>query len=133
MVALSIFIESTFGLTWPTCKPLVSQIEQLGFAGLFRSDHFTMPWEAHPDVLELIEQKMLTRGDKNNRIYVGETVKIDEDVSAEMQSALYDPQTAGGLLISLPAERAESFLNEIGDAKIIGRVAEKKEYLIEVT
>jgi len=86
-----------------------------------------------PDVLELIEQKMLTRGDKNNRIYVGETVRINESVSAEMQSALYDPQTAGGLLISLPQERAESFLNEISDAKVIGRVAEKSEYLIEVT
>ena len=31
-----------------------------------------------PDVLDLIEQKMLTRGDKNNRNYVGETVKIKE-------------------------------------------------------
>ena len=55
-----------------------------------------------PDVIELIEQKMLTRGDKNNRVYVGETVTIDNEVSGAMQSALYDPQTAGGLLISFP-------------------------------
>ena len=41
-----------------------------------------------PDVLELISQGMLTRGDKNNRVYVGETVRIDESVSGEMQSAL---------------------------------------------
>ena len=40
-----------------------------------------------PDVLELISQGMLTRGDKNNRVYVGETVRIQTSVSSEMQSA----------------------------------------------
>jgi selenide,water dikinase len=86
-----------------------------------------------PDVLELIEQKMLTRGDKNNRVYVGDTVRINDDVSAEMQSALFDPQTAGGLLISLEEERANQFLGEIGDAKIIGRVKAKGDHLIRVS
>ena len=41
-----------------------------------------------------------------------------------MQSALFDPQTAGGLLISLEEEKAERFLKKIEDAKIIGRVRE---------
>lgn len=86
-----------------------------------------------PDVLELIGQGMLTRGDKNNREYVGETVRIDERVSREMQSALFDPQTAGGLLISLRENAAEGFLAEINDAVIIGRVAVKGNYSIEVT
>ena len=86
-----------------------------------------------PDVLELIAKGMLTRGDKNNRVYVGETVKIDDGVSREMQSALFDPQTAGGLLISLTEENASRFLDELPDAVIIGRVAVKKDYLIEVS
>ncbi|HEX3102040.1 MAG TPA: selenide, water dikinase SelD [Pyrinomonadaceae bacterium] len=85
-----------------------------------------------PDVLELISQGMLTRGDKNNRTYVGETVMINERVSREMQSALFDPQTAGGLLISLPESRAAAFLSEIPDAAVIGRVAQRGNYLIEV-
>lgn len=85
-----------------------------------------------PDVLELIEKKMLTRGDKNNRIYVGDTVKFKSDISKEMQSALFDPQTAGGLLISLEKGKAEQFINKIEDAKIIGRVEPFKEFLIEV-
>jgi len=85
-----------------------------------------------PDVLELIVQGMLTRGDKNNRVYVGDTVKIDDKVSPEMQSALFDPQTAGGLLISLPEKNVEKFLAEISDVVVIGRVAGRGEHLIEV-
>ncbi len=85
-----------------------------------------------PDVLELIEQKMLTRGDKNNREYVGETIVFEKNVSAAMQSALYDPQTAGGLLISLEPEKADWFLSKFEKACIIGEVKEKGNYLLEV-
>ncbi|HSU24356.1 MAG TPA: AIR synthase-related protein, partial [Pyrinomonadaceae bacterium] len=86
-----------------------------------------------PDVLDLIRQGMLTRGDKNNRIYVGETVTFDSEVSGEMQSALFDPQTAGGLLISIEEDKAASFLAEVREAKIIGTVAEKGGKLIQVS
>jgi selenide, water dikinase len=86
-----------------------------------------------PDVLELIAQKMLTRGDRNNRVYVGDTVRIAGSVSGEMQSALYDPQTAGGLLISLAPDAVEGFLGEVPDAVLIGAVRDKGEFLIEVS
>lgn len=85
-----------------------------------------------PNVLELISQGMLTRGDKNNRVYVGETVRISESVSAEMQSALFDPQTAGGLLISMEKAKANEFLSIVSDAVIIGRVINYTDRLIEV-
>ena len=85
-----------------------------------------------PDVLKLIREGMLTRGDKYNRTYVGDTVSIATDVSAEIQSALFDPQTAGGLLISIEETGAEDFLKEISDAVVIGRVGQKKGSLIEV-
>ncbi|MEO8649546.1 MAG: selenide, water dikinase SelD [Acidobacteriota bacterium] len=75
-----------------------------------------------PDVIELIEQGMLTRGDVNNRAYVGDTVRFNHDVSNAMQSALFDPQTAGGLLISIEPERSEEYLQKVADAAIIGRV-----------
>lgn len=85
-----------------------------------------------PDVLDLISQKMLTRGDRNNRAYIGENIKIDETVSKEMQSALFDPQTAGGLLISMEKEKAERLIKKVESANIIGEVKEAGDFLIEV-
>ena len=85
-----------------------------------------------PDVLELIGQGMLTRGDKNNREYVGDAVRLANSVSGEMQSALFDPQTAGGLLVSLPTGKTNEYLKLVEGAKVIGHVSEKREYLIEV-
>lgn len=86
-----------------------------------------------PHVLELIKRGMLTRGDKNNRVYVGDTVTIDDSVSGEMQSALFDPQTAGGLLVSIPAERADEFVQRVPGAVRIGRAIERTEHLIKVS
>ena len=86
-----------------------------------------------PDVLELIAAGMLTRGDKNNRTYVGDTVRIADGVSAVMQSALFDPQTAGGLLISMSESAATSFLDQVEGSTVIGRVSNRSSHLIEVT
>ncbi len=85
-----------------------------------------------PDVLDLIQQKMLTRGDKNNREYVGKNIKFNKSVTGEIQSALFDPQTAGGLLISLEEKKAEQYVEKIEGSKIIGRVKSKKRFLLEV-
>ncbi|MGB5013467.1 MAG: selenide, water dikinase SelD [Pyrinomonadaceae bacterium] len=85
-----------------------------------------------PQVLDLISQGMLTRGDKNNRVYVGETVRISAGVSVEMQSALFDPQTAGGLLISVKESDASRYLSSVADSVIVGRVGSYSERLIEV-
>lgn len=74
------------------------------------------------DTLELIEQGMLTRGDKNNRVYTAGTVSFSPSVKGIMQSALFDPQTAGGLLISTTSDAAENILRDIETARVIGTV-----------
>ena len=86
-----------------------------------------------PGVLELISRGMLTRGDKNNRVYVGETVTFSDSVSNYMQSALFDPQTAGGLLISLAPDKAESFLERVAGSHVIGTVIPRGSHLVEVS
>ena len=75
---------------------------------------------------------MLTRGDVNNRKYVGETVAFEQSVSKEWQSALFDPQTAGGLLISVSAEKSAELLDKIPAAVVIGKVKRFEKHLIEV-
>jgi selenide,water dikinase len=79
--------------------------------------------------LEMARRKMLTSGDKKNREYVGDDVFLDTDITKEMASLLYDPQTAGGMLISIAREKAEALLARLRenypDAAIIGRVTEK--------
>lgn len=85
-----------------------------------------------PNVLDLVKQKMLTRGDKNNRVYVGDTINFDEKVTTQMQSVLFDPQTAGGLLISLEKEKAKTFLDKVTEAKIIGEVKNLEDKLLKV-
>ena len=85
-----------------------------------------------PDVFDLVKQKMLTRGDKNNRAYIGEMVKFEKNVTKEMQSILFDPQTAGGLLISLEKDKAENFIKKFKNAKIIGKVKKFKKAFLNV-
>lgn len=118
-----------------------TDITGFGFLGhsfeLAKASNVTLKIESKnipflPDVIDLIKQEMLTRGDKNNRIYVGDAVKFNENISKEMQSALFDPQTAGGLLISLEAEKAGILVEKVEGAKIVGRVEDYKEFLIEV-
>ncbi len=54
MVDISLMIEGQNGLTWPHWKQLVTNVEDLGFTGLFRSDHFTNARPPDKDSLEMI-------------------------------------------------------------------------------
>ena len=89
-----------------------------------------------PGALELAAAGLLTSGDKSNRRYVGEDVALSESVSPALASLLFDPQTAGGLLISVAHERAGELLAALRlrypDAAVIGRVVERGPRLIEV-
>jgi F420-dependent oxidoreductase-like protein len=49
---VAIMIEGQNGLTWPRWQHLARAVEDLGFAGLYRSDHFT---NAGPPDLESLE------------------------------------------------------------------------------
>jgi len=50
---IAIMIEGQNGLNWTRWKKIVSAVEDLGFAGLYRSDHFTNANPPDMDSLEL--------------------------------------------------------------------------------
>lgn len=53
MMELAIMIEGQDGLTWPRWMRLARAVEDLGFAGLYRSDHFTNAAPPDKESLEL--------------------------------------------------------------------------------
>jgi selenide,water dikinase len=78
--------------------------------------------------LELASKGMVTSGDKTNREYVGADVDISGAVDENLLKLLFDPQTAGGMLIAIPEARAEALLATLRDsyprAEIIGQIRE---------
>ncbi len=80
-----------------------------------------------PEVLELAERGYLTGGGMANREYVKNKLIFSGELAPEMEMLLYDAQTSGGLLVALPRERGDDFLEEIHargirDAGIIGEI-----------
>ena len=79
--------------------------------------------------LELASEGMLTSGDKTNREYVGGDVQIDPSVDENLVKLLFDPQTAGGMLIAIAEDKAEALLATLNKnyphARLIGRVQPK--------
>jgi selenide,water dikinase len=79
--------------------------------------------------LDLAAAGLLTGADKTNREYVGEDVLVDEGVDPNLLKLFYDPQTAGGLLLAVPEEKADNLLTELREnypqAAIIGRVSSR--------
>lgn len=51
---ISIMIEGQGALSWQRWQTITSAVERLGFATLYRSDHFTMPTPPNMDALELV-------------------------------------------------------------------------------
>ena len=90
-----------------------------------------------PGALELAEAGLLTSGDKTNREYVGDDIAIAETVNKQMRNLLYDPQTAGGLLISFEAGRSDALLARLREsyphATKVGRVLERGRHSLIVS
>lgn len=105
MPALSIMIEGQNGLTWPRWKRLVDAVEQLGFAGLFRSDHFT---NARPPDVESLEMvvSLAYLADHTERIHFGPLVapfSFREPTLLARQAAALDDLSGGRMILGVGA------------------------------
>lgn len=87
-------------------------------------------------VMECIQAGFIPGGLKANREFAECMVGYDEGIPEELKTIMYDPQTAGGLLLSVAREDAEALLATLKVGGVpaveIGEVVETGKPLIQV-
>ena len=93
---------------------------------------FTERLPIYPNVLSLIEAGVTGKGARLNRQTYEPEIGFGRKVLTTRDLLLFDPQTAGGLLVALAPEQASNFLEAVLEAghhaaTIIGEVADNVE------
>ena len=87
--------------------------------------------------LDFAKMGLVPAGTYNNKDYISNDVN-SENIEEYFIDVLYDPQTSGGLLITLPENEVENIMKDFEDKNmdtkvaIIGRVIEKQEKSINL-
>lgn len=94
--------------------------------------------EILPGALDLASRGFVTRASKTNREFSESVVIVEDTADASRLEIVFDPQTSGGMLISVPEDNAQDLVNEINQhppqiARIIGEVTEKGERSLRLT
>ena len=86
--------------------------------------------------LECVQRGYVPGGLKANRGFAEGCVEYADDVPEDLRTLLYDPQTAGGLLISVAEKDADRLVGKLQEAGVpgleIGALENKKSPLIQV-
>ena len=89
-----------------------------------------------PGAIECVRAGYIPGGLKANREFAECVVEYQSEISEELKTLLFDPQTAGGLLISVSDRHLEPLLQQLRNAGVparhIGTVTEKAHYLLTV-
>ncbi len=98
-------------------------------------------WSNHLPIieksLELARMGIIPAGAYKNQSYVGNKARFEKNIKQEIKDILFDPQTSGGLLISIEENKVEKLIkllkqNNKTDFSIIGKVKNKGEYYLEI-
>lgn len=86
--------------------------------------------------LEALEKKFLTKAHRSNEEYTRDVVSFSDKVSEHERLITFDPQTSGGLLLSVGIEAAETIVShlqkEFPGTAIIGKVVQKNQSYVSV-
>jgi F420-dependent oxidoreductase-like protein len=105
MIEIAIMLEGQNGLNWPRFQKIAQAVEDLGFAGLYRSDHYT---NANPPDIDSLEAwvSLTWLASHTKRIEFGPLVSPlsfrDPTMLARMASAV-DDLSGGRLTLGLGA------------------------------
>ncbi len=137
MVDISVMIEGQDGLTWPRWQRLMAAAEDFGFAGLFRSDHFTNARPPDKNSLEMIVSITYV-ADHTRRVHFGPLVaplSFRDPTILARQAASIDDLSGGRMILGLGAGWQERehrlFGHELGDIET--RMARFEEGLEVIT
>ena len=87
--------------------------------------------------LECVRSGHIPGGLKANREFAECVLGYEQEIDDDIKTLLFDPQTAGGLLISVNAPQAERLVNELRslgvEAAEVGEVTEHEKPLISVS
>jgi len=118
---ISLMIEGQMGLTWPRWQRVVAEAEELGFAGVYRSDHFINPNPPDSDSLEMIVS-LTYLASHTKRVHFGPLVaplSFRNPTLLARQAAALDDLSSGRMILGLGAgwqEREhEVFGFDLGD------------------
>ena len=90
-----------------------------------------------PGTEQLAQQDNIPGGTKRNLAYATQFTHFAESITELHQLMIADAQTSGGLLITLPQDRAGEFLDSYNDkapisAFQVGKITENSEVLITI-
>ena len=90
-----------------------------------------------PGIAELDVTQFRTRAVKSNREYTAPHTHFDGSADSPLLDFFYDPQTSGGLLASVPADRADALVRELlaagaACAAVVGEVVPRRERAVWV-
>ena len=88
--------------------------------------------------VEMANKNMVLPLGRQNELSFKNQVEFHPDISRDFIKVLFDPQTSGGLLITVPDDQKEPLMEKLQErgvtsAKIIGRIVEKEKKEIRVT
>ncbi len=107
---LSITIEGHFGLTWSKWQLLTTAIEQMGFAGIYRSDHLTQMEPPPMDALEALVSLAYLAGNSHT-VHFGTLVaplSFRDPILLARQAMAIDDLSGGRMILGIGAGWMES-------------------------
>ena len=127
---------SVHAMTDVTGFGLIGHAREMALASKVALRFFLKEIPILPGALECIRAGYIPGGLNNNREFAECTVGYEAGITDEMKALLFDPQTAGGLLISVAGRDRDSLLSELLTAGVsarhIGEVIESQKPLISI-